>query len=94
MRQQDHRRFRLLDFSANEITDAIASRIPSNRVNQPVPNPQTIPANLPACANSDCDCGDLNTQAEAQAVFDAFASSGDPHKLDQDKDRIACESLP
>ncbi|MEB3274833.1 MAG: thermonuclease family protein [Prochlorothrix sp.] len=47
---------------------------------------------LPDCANTDCDCGDFATQAEAQRVLDAFP--GDPHRLDGDGDGIACESLP
>ncbi len=43
----------------------------------------------------DRDCLDFKTQKEAQ---DFFISQGgpasDPHKLDQDKDGVACESLP
>lgn len=43
----------------------------------------------------DKDCSDFKTQKEAQ---DFFISQGgpasDPHKLDQDKDGVACESLP
>jgi len=50
------------------------------------------PVNLPSCAKGgDCDCKDFKTQAEAQRVFNAFP--GDPHKLDKDKDGIACENL-
>lgn len=47
---------------------------------------------LPACTNSDCDCKDFATQAEAQRVLNAFP--GDPHDLDRDSDGAACESLP
>lgn len=47
---------------------------------------------LPACVNSDCDCKDFRTQAEAQRVFDAFA--GDPFRLDRDQDGRVCEALP
>lgn len=59
----------------------------------PVP-PRTAspPANLPACVQGDCDCGDFATQAQAQAVLNAFP--GDPHRLDGDRDGVACESLP
>ncbi len=46
---------------------------------------------LPSCVNSDCNCSDFRSQAEAQRVFDAFP--GDPHRLDRDRDGIACESL-
>ncbi|WP_330202560.1 excalibur calcium-binding domain-containing protein [Cyanobacterium sp. Dongsha4] len=47
---------------------------------------------LPLCANTDCDCKDFKTQVEAQQVLNAF--SGDPHRLDRDKDGVACEHLP
>ncbi|MBD1847800.1 thermonuclease family protein [Cyanobacteria bacterium FACHB-63] len=47
---------------------------------------------LPACVNSDCDCGDFRTQSEAQRVLNAFP--GDPFRLDRDRDGRACESLP
>jgi micrococcal nuclease len=49
-------------------------------------------SNLPACANSECDCSDFKTQAQAQQVLNTFP--GDPHRLDRDKDGVACESLP
>lgn len=48
--------------------------------------------NLPACVNSDCNCSDFASQAEAQRVFNAFP--GDPQRLDGDGDQVACESLP
>ncbi|WP_370969959.1 excalibur calcium-binding domain-containing protein [Amycolatopsis sp. cg9] len=41
---------------------------------------------------ADVDCGDFKYQEEAQAVLDA--TPGDPNHLDDDKDGIACESLP
>lgn len=55
--------------------------------------PQETPRTnqLPACVNSDCNCSDFKTQAEAQRVLAAFP--GDPHKLDRDGDGVACESL-
>lgn len=40
----------------------------------------------------DLDCKDFTTQREAQAVLNADPS--DPHRLDRDRDGIACESLP
>jgi micrococcal nuclease len=46
---------------------------------------------LPSCVNSDCNCSDFRSQAEAQRVFDSFP--GDRFKLDRDRDGIACESL-
>lgn len=47
---------------------------------------------LPPCVNSDCNCSDFATQAEAQATFDSF--EGDPFNLDGDGDGFVCESLP
>ncbi|MET3698847.1 micrococcal nuclease [Bacillus oleivorans] len=42
----------------------------------------------------DRDCGDFDTQAEAQAFMEA-SGSGDPHRLDgNDNDGLACENLP
>ncbi len=47
---------------------------------------------LPSCTNSDCNCSDFKTQAQAQQVLAAFP--GDKFKLDGDNDGVACESLP
>ncbi len=59
-------------------------------------NAENVNANsqsgLPACTQSDCNCSDFRTQAEAQQVLSAFPN--DPFKLDKDHDGIACESLP
>jgi len=41
---------------------------------------------------ADRDCSDFDTQQEAQAVHDQDTS--DPHRLDDDGDGVACESLP
>jgi micrococcal nuclease len=56
--------------------------------------PKTTPQTnqLPACVNTNCNCSDFKTQAEAQRVLKAFPN--DPFRLDHDKDGIACESLP
>ena len=62
---------------------------------QPINQNDFQPSNqsdLPSCVDSDCDCSDFSTQAQAQEVLDAF--SGDPHRLDGDGDGVACESLP
>jgi micrococcal nuclease len=48
--------------------------------------------NLPACVNGDCDCKDFATQTQAQQVLD-LTPGADPHRLDKDGDRVACESL-
>lgn len=43
----------------------------------------------------DRDCGDFATHAEAQRFFIAAGGpNSDPHRLDNDNDGIACESLP
>jgi endonuclease YncB( thermonuclease family) len=43
----------------------------------------------------DRDCSDFDTQAEAQAFFEAQGGPArDPHRLDSDGDGRACESLP
>ena len=55
------------------------------------PSP-TTPTVLPACTQSECDCGDFKTQAEAQRVLEAFPN--DSFKLDGDKDGVTCELLP
>ena len=54
-------------------------------------DPKVKSADFPSCVNSDCNCSDFATQAEAQRVLEAYP--GDPFKLDRDKDSIACETL-
>jgi hypothetical protein len=48
------------------------------------------------CDADTLNCGDFSTQAEAQACFDhCMAITGrDVHRLDQNNDGVACESLP
>ena len=50
-------------------------------------------AQAPASAVVDRDCGDFATQAAAQNFF-LNAGGGDPHRLDDDGDGVACESNP
>jgi endonuclease YncB( thermonuclease family) len=52
----------------------------------------TVPQ-APAAAFSDRDCGDFPSQAAAQNFF-LQAGAGDPHRLDDDGDGVACESNP
>lgn len=47
-------------------------------------------SNLPA---RNYNCSNFSTQAEAQRILDSTPGK-DPHMLDRDGDRIACESLP
>lgn len=47
------------------------------------------------CNYNKYNCGDFSTHAQAQAVYEACGGiSNDVHRLDRDKDSIACESLP
>jgi micrococcal nuclease len=47
------------------------------------------------CSYNAYNCSDFKTHAEAQAVFEYCGGvNNDVHKLDADKDGIACESLP
>ena len=46
----------------------------------------------PVPADGDYNCGDFDTQEQAQYVLED--ESGDPHGLDRDGDGVACESLP
>ncbi|MDP2726538.1 MAG: excalibur calcium-binding domain-containing protein [Dehalococcoidia bacterium] len=66
----------------------------------PKPAPPPAPAKAsdyvpPPCAATDCDGQDFKTQQEAQEFFIwAGGPAQDPHRLDADRDGIACESLP
>ena len=52
-----------------------------------------LSAPTPASAVIDRDCGDFASQAAAQHFF-LNAGAGDPHRLDDDGDGVACESNP
>jgi len=47
-----------------------------------------------ADASRDRDCADFDTQRQAQRFFERHDPAGDPHRLDDDGDMIACEDLP
>ena len=48
------------------------------------------------CEENVYNCGDFDTQKEAQEVYDTCHSSDNPdrHGLDKDGDGVACQSLP
>ncbi|MCH7640922.1 excalibur calcium-binding domain-containing protein [Patescibacteria group bacterium] len=47
------------------------------------------------CSGNVYNCGDFTTHAEAQSAFEACGGvTNDIHKLDRDRDGVACESLP
>ena len=48
---------------------------------------------IPACAATDCDCGNFTSHAQAQWFHDTYNAS-DKHRLDRDKDGRVCETLP
>lgn len=55
------------------------------------PEPETSIKKLPDCIKTNCNCRNFTHQKEAQAVLEAFPN--DPHRLDQNKNGVACESL-
>ena len=48
----------------------------------------------PAAAFYDRDCADFDTQRQAQRFYKTHNPGHDPHRLDADRDGIACEALP
>jgi hypothetical protein len=48
----------------------------------------------PAAAFRDRDCSDFSTQAQAQRFYKKHHPRRDPHRLDADRDGLACEDLP
>ena len=47
------------------------------------------------CSYNAYNCGDFSTYLEAQTAYDACGGvNNDIHRLDKDKDGLACESLP
>ncbi len=60
----------------------------------PEPAPEPTPTTSYNCSANVYNCGDFNTQAEAQAVFEACGgTANDIHRLDADGDGRVCESL-
>jgi micrococcal nuclease len=52
----------------------------------PTSSPTPQASSLPACVNSDCNCSDFETQAQAQRVLDALPH--DPFDIDRDHDGL------
>lgn len=60
----------------------------------PPPLPVATNGNY-TCSSNVYNCTDFKTQSEAQYVFNLCGGIGhDIHRLDSDKDGVACESLP
>ena len=63
----------------------------------PTPTPTQQPQSTSgySCSANTYNCTDFSTHAEAQSVYEMCGGvSNDIHRLDQDKDGEACESLP
>ena len=59
------------------------------------PAESTLPEEETNCSYNAYNCSDFSTHAEAQRVFEVCGGvNNDIHKLDSDKDGLACESLP
>jgi hypothetical protein len=57
--------------------------------------PSSGPLPAPSIASAaDKDCADFKNQKRAQKLFKRHNPRRDPHNLDGDGDRIACEDLP
>ena len=71
---------------------------PPPPTNTPIPTAtnQPPPAGCSICLYDAYNCSDFSTQASAQSCHDyCFAVVGyDVHRLDQNNDGVACESLP
>ncbi len=66
----------------------------------PIPTPTSVPTTrtpteTPTPESEDThNCSDFDTWSEAQSFFESEGGPGsDPHRLDRDKDGIACQSL-
>jgi len=60
-----------------------------------LPTEPTLPKGEIICSHNVYNCSDFSTQAEAQSVFEYCGGvANDIHRLDADKDGLACESLP
>ena len=66
----------------------------------PVEESESTPPSIESTANYDCssntyNCSDFSTHSEAQNVYESCGGvANDIHRLDRDKDGLACESLP
>ena len=66
---------------------------PPGATESPTPTPTVFSTATPSVP--DRNCSDFDTWAEAQAFFESEGGpESDPHRLDNDGDGIACESLP
>ncbi|MFZ2886565.1 MAG: excalibur calcium-binding domain-containing protein, partial [Minisyncoccia bacterium] len=68
---------------------------PQQQQEEDEPDPPPQSSGTYTCSTNKYNCTDFKTHAEAQAVFDQCGGAdNDVHKLDNNKDGEACESLP
>lgn len=70
--------------------------LPISSQPSPQPSPQAVPSpsfTVPPCSQTDCNCADFSTHAYAQWFYENYDPSN-RHRLDGDRDGIACETLP
>lgn len=89
---------------ATRIPTVTPTNTPSPPISSPTPTPTNTPTQPPTPSNGcdphnphgpDCDCGDFSTHEQAQAFFIAAGGPDrDPHRLDGNRNGLACESLP
>jgi hypothetical protein len=61
----------------------------------PQPSSAPAPSSQYSCSSNTYNCGDFATHAEAQSAYEACGGpASDIHRLDGDRDGIACETLP
>lgn len=62
----------------------------------PAPKSEPVPSTSGySCSANVYNCGDFSSHAEAQSVYEMCGGvNNDIHRLDRDKDGLACESLP
>jgi beta-lactamase superfamily II metal-dependent hydrolase len=77
-------------YSVNTQPSAVPAWPPAALLEATPPQAQSLPDDP---HGEDRNCGDFETQEQAQAFFEA-ARPGDPHGLDGDGNGVACESLP
>jgi micrococcal nuclease len=68
---------------------------PQQKTEPPPASPPPQSTSSYTCSSNKYNCTDFKTHAEAQAVFEQCGgAANDVHKLDNNKDGEACESLP
>lgn len=75
---------------------AMETPIPTNTVIFVLPTQPVSSGGICSCSGDTYNCSDFSSHADAQACFNYCVSQGvgDIHKLDQNNDGNACESLP